>query len=279
MASRDWLVGIAVALIAAGCATGVEDEPTTGIIADDGGTSLPDGAGGGGGGGGDDGGKTVGPEGCPGDMVKIPAGNDTYCVDVTEVTNEAYAKFLDAKPSISNQPAQCKWNTSFTPGSFPPATGEEKFPVVEVDWCDARAYCAWANKRLCGRIGEGELLFGDYADAKKSQWFNACSKGGALNYPYGNGYEEKACNGNKHGADAVVEAGSLASCEVSGIFDLSGNVLEWEDACDGGMGENDRCRIRGGSYLDDITTLRCDYNLDITRNKALPNVGFRCCKG
>lgn len=262
-------------MAAAGCATGVEDEPADSTT-DDGGAEDPQDAADGGADARSDG----GPRGCPLDMVKVPVGADTYCIDSTEITNQAYAKFLAAKPVASNQPSECAWNDDFEPGTWPAASGEGAHPVVEVDWCDARAYCAWAKKHLCGQIGGGKLPRDAAADANKSQWFNACSKSGSLEYPYGSTFDPKACNGTAYEANAPIEVGSLPTCTggIEGIFDMSGNVLEWEDACDSPSGGMDLCHVRGGSYEDQKETLRCDRPFAIARNKKLRNVGFRCCR-
>lgn len=279
LSTSKWLLSSAVVLLAAACATGVEDEPQAGVIVNDGGVDTPfdggnddpDASTGDGGGGG---------TGCPTGMVKIPAGADTYCIDATEVTNEAYAKFLAAKPNTAGQPTFCAWNDSFVPTAWPAASGEEKHPVTEVDWCDARAYCAWAGKRLCGRIGEGKLPFTDHADPKRSEWFNACSNEGTREYPYGTSHDGEACNGVDKNVNTTVEVGSLEGCEggAPGLFDMSGNVLEWEDSCDSETGDKDRCHIRGGSYGDNRDTLKCWYSQPVARSTQLPRIGFRCCR-
>lgn len=281
MRTTNGLMLLVVGLSLAGCATGVENEPPSGTILEEGGVSDP-----GDGGTAADGAPSgdagdAGLGGCPSGMVKAPAGGDTYCIDATEVTNAAYSKFLAANPSVESQPDECKWNDDFKPASFPVAAGEEGHPVVEVDWCDAHAYCAWAGKRLCGRIGGGSLAFSAFDDPKKSQWFNACSQGGARQYPYVGTFDENACNGSGHNANEPVAVMSMPTCEggMGGVFDMSGNVLEWEDACDGATGRNDLCRLRGGSYQGDKTTLQCAYPEQSARGKGYPTVGFRCCRG
>ena len=52
-------------------------------------------------------------------------------------------------------------NTTFAPlnveVTWPPTAGQEDYPVVNVDWCDAASFCQWSGKRLCGRLGPGTL--------------------------------------------------------------------------------------------------------------------------
>ena len=73
--------------------------------------------------------------------------------------------------NTSEQRAECEWNYTFQP-SEPGADPEH--PVTHVDFCDAVAFCAWAGKRLCGKIGGGELSFAELSLASESQWFAAC---------------------------------------------------------------------------------------------------------
>jgi formylglycine-generating enzyme required for sulfatase activity len=278
-----------------------------------GGSSATGGAGGSGGG---------AQSGCPTNLagpklvqISAPQGGK-YCMDATEVTNDQYAQFLAAKANgldVSGQDAVCKWNIDYTPytcgdrGDLGPCAGiatrpsplvtGATYPVVDVDWCDAFAYCKWAGKHLCGKIGGGANAFADYGDARKSEWFNACSKGGTRAFPYGDTYSATACNVCPDGTTCYnlstptpVAAGSMATCEggFSGLFDLSGNVLEWEDSCNGTTGEHDACRPRGGSFnvaLADggIADLACGFDYfhhtptDVSRGSRYSDVGFRCC--
>jgi len=63
------------------------------------------------------------------------------------------------------------------------------------------------------------------------------------------------------------------------LWQMSGNVAEWEDSCDGSTGAADSCRIRGGDYLGDPTSLRCDDPSVATRSTTSAQIGFRCCLG
>jgi formylglycine-generating enzyme required for sulfatase activity len=195
----------------------------------------------------------------------------SFFVDATEVTAEAYARFLGAKgDDTSGQAAECAWNDSFAPSV---QKGSPKEPVTHVDFCDAVAYCAWADKQLCGKIGGGSLAFADLASPTKSQWFAACGGSKGQPYPYGSTLMQGACNSNGSGVSAV---GSHASCEgaSSGVFDMVGNVAEWVNACDASSGAADGCETIGGGFADSGT---CSLSSLKHREEQLPGVGFRCC--
>ncbi len=62
-----------------------------------------------------------------------------------------------------------------------------------------------------------------------------------------------------------------------GIYDMIGNVQEWEDACDmNDAGPNPtNCLVRGGDFND--PTWDC-YNAYQLNREAFTNwIGFRCC--
>ena len=207
-------------------------------------------------------------------VAQSPAGS--FCIDSTEATTAHYRAFL-ADPDVAPQPAYCAWNTTYQP-KFPIAN-DTNAPIVGVDYCDARAFCEWAGKRLCGRIGGGETPFASFADARESQWYAACSAGGTRIFPYGNNYDGSACNGADFGRGTLAPAGT-PTCEggFPGLFDMSGNAWEWEHACDGALGQSDKCRLRSGEWTNPSGFLRCDYGgFYIGRDFATQSIGIRCC--
>ena len=214
------------------------------------------------------------------------AGIVDYSIDATEVTQGQYDDWLLSNPEKPpSTDKSCGWNTSFAEQ----ATGytgvdAEHHPVVNVDWCDARAYCSAVGKRLCGAIEGGSVEFSaSYADASSSQWYRVCSSAGTLTFPYGNSYEASNCNGaTVIDARQNMQVGSLRQCVASasgyaGVYDLSGNVSEWEDSCES-SGQLAFCRLRGGSfYSGDGDSLACNSDMYDNRNGVSVNVGFRCC--
>lgn len=216
-------------------------------------------------------------------MVPVPGG---YCIDSTEVTWDQYEAWYTGSPApgFDTLPTECSWKTSYEPDAsctipFTPANAQT-FPVVCVDWCDAYAYCKAMGKRLCGRIGGGTNAPSDFTDPTKSQWENACTSGGRYTYPYGADYDGSKCY--TPGAGSIVSVPAAATCQspesdYAGVYDLSGNVAEWEDSCTAKKGESDYCRVRGGSFRDSAASTACDADLTTYRGTRQDWKGFRCC--
>lgn len=196
-----------------------------------------------------------------------------YYVDSTEVTVGQYKKFLAAKAGdTSGQTAVCAWNTAFYVEASGPLEADN-MPIAKVDWCDATAFCSWADKRLCGAIAGGAIPPADFFDQTKSQWYRACAGEQGAAHP--SNVDE--CN-SKNGNGDVAPVATFPGCEgrTPGAFDLEGNVAEWVDSCDGTTGETDNCSLAGGNVIDSQSY--CDETYDNNpRNKVAYTFGFRCC--
>jgi len=234
---------------------------------------------------GDGGGSTdAGPcsTGLPGPAL-VPVGDAGYCIDSTEVTNADYAKFLaGVKDAGLPVPAFCGKNTPQDWAGGPWTVGkDEARPVVQVDWCDAYWFCKWAGKRLCGDRTGGALAPADMVNPVRSQWQYACTGGTSNDYPYGPTYDPARCNGAASGKGMTVDAGSMAGCigGVPGLHDMSGNVWEWIDSCDGNTAGTDHCANGAGGWQDgDPTLLKCKgFDIKSPRTDKGPQTGIRCC--
>lgn len=193
-----------------------------------------------------------------------------FLVDSTEVTAAQYQAFLaDRGGDVAGQPPECAWNTEFWNPTN--SMNPDLWPVTYVDWCDARAFCAWAGKRLCGHRDGGPIARSSFFETSESQWFSAC--GGSV----GASRPSLAAECNDDGN--IANVGSYSTCEGyhTGLFDLVGNVAEWVDSCDGNSGADDPCYIAGGSYVD---YSYCDATpVSYPRDGAARPFGFRCCSG
>jgi len=244
-----------------------------------------------------------GPLACPlagAEMVSVPIPSGatgspgTYCIDRTEVTNMQYADWLAKNPSTAGQPPYCTWNSTYAPQQvagtencanlsliYDP-TNHPLNPVACIDWCDAFAYCKSVGKRLCGAFGGGGVPQGEGANSKTDEWVNACSAGGKMAYPYGAAYDGARCVGLDYGQVGSIGVATAVNC-IGGypnIHDMSGNVAEWDDACNTSTGSSDLCLVRGG-YFDSSdspgNSAACAATPSTTRSRISRQIGFRCC--
>jgi sulfatase modifying factor 1 len=237
-------------------------------------------------------------------MVQVGA----FCIDTTEVTNKQYRQFLgDTTVSLNDQPPRCVGatntdghpNTTFVPESMEGTnvfdTNKDDYPVTSLDWCDAWAFCHWANKRLCGQIGGGAIAVAASRDPHSNQWLNACSQNGAFTYPWGSNTKTGACNVGKSEKPLSLllsEGRSNNNCvgtaggPLAQVIDLVGNAEEWIDSCgdcrtvlgDPDLPANTECcQFIGGGYEDPASEANCSHLWHDPRWDGYWIRGFRCC--
>lgn len=211
-----------------------------------------------------------------------------FCIDSTEAPVSLYEHFLNdihVNPA-SGQPPECSWNTSYEP-FYDPYMGNPQraaMPQTAVNWCDALAYCKYWGKHLCGNRQDGGAL-DPSAPLENGQWYTACTNGTGQTYPYGDSYEPTACRTALAFDAGAAPVPTSPSCQggVSGLFDMSGNVQEWENSCtpSGADAATDQCVSRGGPWFFPSDSVTCALNsggaLD-SRNLSDTNAqGIRCC--
>ncbi len=176
-----------------------------------------------------------------------------FWMDVTEVTNDEFAAFLQATgyqaPTVQ--------------------LGEGNHPVSRVTWDDADAYCTWAGKRL----------------PSEAEWeFAARSTDGRV-YPWGNDWDPAKSNGRELGIRGTTAVGSFgAGASPFGVLDMAGNVREWTaDWYDKYPGSShysnyfNKFRVhRGGGWFDDAGDLRAANRNGGPPESANDDLGFRC---
>jgi sulfatase modifying factor 1 len=211
----------------------------------------------------------------------------SFCIDSSEVTNRQYKAFLqDPALTLAMQPEQCRGkNLSFFPegmgGPDLNVAARADYPVVDVDWCDAAAFCDWAGKRLCGKLGGGgPLAPGTANNWRFSEWEYACTHAGDNSYPYGPTAVAGSCNVARSPLPInTIPVKSRATCMggYGRIYDMVGNAEEWVDACRMDATRGVVCAIVGGSYTTSESGADCDHLDEDPMLDAWHERGFRCC--
>lgn len=190
------------------------------------------------------------------------------------------------------------WRHPQGPGSS--IEGKDDYPVVQVSWDDAMAYCRWAHKRLPTEA-EWEYAARAGMPSQKYPWGNEAIESGR---PKANTWQGKfpASNSVWDGYARLAPAGSFAANRF-GLHDMAGNVWEWcSDWYDadyyqslagklsvdpaGPAQSNDPMEpgmpkkvLRGGSFMCNASYCkgyRVSSRMKSSPDTGLENTGFRC---
>ena len=202
-----------------------------------------------------------------------------FYMDKYEVTNALYKICVDAGGCTS--PQQTK---SYTRSSYYGNSEFDNFPVIYVDWNQAKTYCEWRGPSTSS--GQAHL-------PTEAQWEKAARGTDGRTYPWGEDIDCNKANYNGSCVGDTSKVGSYASGKSPyGIYDLAGNVWEWTadwhsdtyyqtSPSENPLGpDSGPYRVlRGGSwdYLDDVNARSANrnrYGPSYTNNK----LGFRCAR-
>ena len=195
---------------------------------------------------------------------------DSFWIDRYPVTNAEFKQFMDA--THYHPKDDLNFLHDWQNGTYP--AGWDRKPVTYVSIEDARAYAAWAGKRL----------------PHEWEWqYSAQGSDGRL-YPWGNSWDPTAVpvtdKGRTLTAPDAVDAHPKAASPF-GVEDLIGNVWQWTDEF---TDEHTRGGIlRGGSYYQPqgaVWYFPQAYRLDQHGKLLLMapskdragTLGFRCVK-
>lgn len=176
-----------------------------------------------------------------------------FFVDVTEVSNRDYAKFVAA----TGRPAPPGWPDGR------PERGREDEPVVGVTYEDAEAYATWLGKRLPTAL----------------EWEKAARGTDGRAYPWGEEFRQEAANcASLPGTGKLVP---VTACPTGrspfGCLNMAGNAFEWTSTFEPRTGN---VVVKGGAHETYKENVRPWVSLPVPPDHADPArpVGFRCAK-
>ncbi len=141
---------------------------------------------------------------------------DSYWIDRSEVTNRAFAAFLNSFQNLT-QTSAAQWFNLWSEnsrlvladGQWKPVEGYADHPVTTVNWPGALAYCQWAGVRL----------------PTEAEWELAARGPEGRAYPTGDliGCEQA----NICSAEPAPVGSYAQDASPYGVMDMAGNVMEW----------------------------------------------------
>jgi len=188
-----------------------------------------------------------------------------FCLDVTEVTVDAYTACVQTGRCTGDHPRQ--WTADGTTFSADEAcnygvSGKGPHPMNCVDWTQATTYCQANGKRL----------------PTEEEWEWA-ARGGAegRTYPWGAAPPSgQLCwSGTKKRSGTCAVGSYPAGDAPGGIHDLAGNVWEWTASNHEG---NTRVRRGGGWINEDTASPRAAHRGRSTPAFRSDLLGFRCAR-
>ena len=202
---------------------------------------------------------------------------DAFWVDRTDVTNAMYAVCVKA--------GGCKLPYSTASPTRSVYYGNAQYanyPVINVDWNMAGAYCGWVGK------ASGVIV----SLPSEAQWEKAARGTDGRTYPWGDGSPDKSLlNYNNQVGDTSMVGSYPSGASPYGALDMAGNVWQWvSDWFDEAYYVNSPASnppgpssgsarvLRGGAWASSEDLVRSASRL--THDPVLGNslFGFRCVR-
>jgi formylglycine-generating enzyme required for sulfatase activity len=204
-----------------------------------------------------------------------------FWIDQTEITNEMYSKCVTA--------AACqapKETNSYRRPTYYGNKNYDEYPVIEVNWSMASAYCEWVGRRL----------------PTEAEWEKAARGPDGNIYPWGNdsdGLLANFCDGScpipnsftpNDGYAETSPVGSYPNgVSPYGALDMAGNVLEWVNDWYSGTyyssspssnpegPDSGQYRVlRGGAWSTSVSIIRSAWRGRYVPTDTDYDIGFRC---
>jgi serine/threonine-protein kinase len=197
---------------------------------------------------------------------------DAFWIDLTEVTNAMYAKCASA--GVCQTPSS---NSSNTRSTYYSNSEYANYPVINVTWYNAQAFCTWVNSRL----------------PTEAEWEKAARGTDGQTFPWGNNLPTSSLANFSPGV--VIDTATVGSypsgASPYGALDLAGNVWEWVNDWYGetyyiqspsnnpqGPDSGIFRVLRGGSWSVSEGGILSANRFWASPGRTLDEVGFRCSR-
>lgn len=202
-------------------------------------------------------------------MIVIPAGTITLdnstsldfprglAVAKTEITFAQYQQFITQTDNT-------------TPDDF--GWGRDNRPVVGISYPQALAYTEWLSQQTHSR----------YRLLTPQEWQYIAHGGQKEPYWWGKDSAKLRANCKKGCKSQFSKLFSSRSAPVAtyaanpfGLYDTSGNVAEWVNACGNGIDSCTETQVAGGSHLDKAAQISNRSLVNSATDKQTNHIGFR----
>jgi formylglycine-generating enzyme required for sulfatase activity/regulator of sirC expression with transglutaminase-like and TPR domain len=207
---------------------------------------------------------------------------DSYFIDQFETSAEKFANFLNESPNPGLYYEDNKYGVLDFGKKFKPRKGYENFPINNVTWFGAKAFCQFSGKRLPTEAEWEKAARG--IDGRKYPWGD--TKPNATTARFNQQWDEKKLN-------AMVSVDSMSDGKSPfGLGQMAGNIKEWvDDWYDGEYYTEYKHKInpkgpfggefkvlKGGSWHDLASFLYSSFRNNSSPSMGLEDYGFRCAK-
>ena len=209
----------------------------------------------------------------------------SFKISKYEVTNAEYADFLNSVGAKSDGSlggttyifiGEEYCHIVYSNNQFIPVQGTANLPVMVVSWDGAQAFCNWVGGRL----------------PTEAEWEFA-ARGGNKTHGYaysGSNTLNDVCWNSSNTFANPQNVGKLSPNEL-GIYDMSGNAMEWcadwygwdyysnsPSSNPEGPASGDKKVVRGGSVFNGADDCRVSDRYDLSPSNSHKEVGFRVVK-